>query len=423
MNFLNPIHVAGQVIAIHPTHSMWARSAQDDRTIEEWHFNILGLKVSADDAAVTKSYRAQILLAHPDRNMTGVNTAAKTQMLNEARTLLLNKTKRLQFEKKWTTHSMSDTIKKNDIVKIHSLSLAKYNYIYGRVVSDNLAEEPIFNMKYTIQPLHLHSQYDTRESKTKDGECVNIVWGAYNRAAGRVYGDPERVQALSRWSKYFAKDDRVTIKNVEEAPWYNETEATIVGYNNDLMRFDVLVDGKTLSLMPHNLYLLQQPAVRLASPARVASPVRSVSPAQAASPVRSVSPAQAASPGVTEPAASDVPGGFQYSVGETVEVRWKNAGQDVNGKARRFTWHVAVIIVINFKGDAVSSYDVEMPDTFTKQPGAILREVCCKHLHKRRKRGKRLKAGEEDAESGGAAGGAAGVEKQRTGQYRFVRRT
>jgi len=323
---------------------MWARSAQDHRTIEEWHFNILGLKVSADDAAVNKSYRAQVLLAHPDRNMTDVNTVAKTQMLNEAKTLLLNKMKRLQFENTWKTSSLSADIKKNDIVKIHSLRVSKYNYIYGRVVSDNLAEELVFNMKYTIQPLHLHSQYDTRESTTNDGECINFVWSLYTRAASRVYGDPERVQASSRWSKYFAKDDRVTIKNVEEAPWYNETEGTIVGYNNDLMRFDVSAAGKILSLMPHNLYLLQQPAVRL-SPAQAASPVRSASPARATSPdvkdARATSPdvkdARATSPDVKEPAASDVPGDFEYSVGESVEVRWNNAGQDVNGKARRVT--------------------------------------------------------------------------------------
>ena len=98
--------------------------------IQEWHFNILGLKVSADDAAVNKSYRAQILLAHPDRNMTSVDTVAKTQMLNEAKTLLLNKTKRERFENTWTTHSLRADIKKNDIVKMHSLRVAKYNYMY-----------------------------------------------------------------------------------------------------------------------------------------------------------------------------------------------------------------------------------------------------------------------------------------------------
>ena len=56
----------------------------------------------------------------------------------------------------------------------------------------------------------------------------------------------------------------------------------------------------------------------------------------------------------------------------------------------------------------MSSYNVRMPDTFMKQPGAIMREVCSKHLQKRRKRGKRLKAGQENAPSGGAAGSAAG---------------
>jgi hypothetical protein len=358
---------------------MWARSAQDHRTIKEWHFNILGLKVSADDAAVKQSYRAQILLTHPDRNTSGVNTDAKTQMLNEAKTVLLNKSKRKEFEGTWIRHSFSAPINKNDIVKLHSLQNAKYNYIYGRVLSDNLAEEPIFNMKYTIQPLHLHSQYYKGESTTNESECVNIAWGACNRAAIRVYGEPERVQASSRWSTYFAKDDRVTIKNVEEAPWYNETEATIVAYNNDLMRFDVSVAGKIISLMPHNLYLLQQPSVPAASPARAASPEEK------------------------EPAASEVPGVFEYSVGESVEVRWTNTGQELVGKARKVTWHVAVVIAIRSTGGVMITYDVEMPVTFTKQPGAIIRNVCSKHLHKRRKRGMRLKASGGNAESGAAA--------------------
>jgi len=152
-----------------------------------------------------------------------------------------------------------------------------------------------------------------------------------------------------------------------------------VAYNNDLMRFDVSAAGKIISLMPHNLYLLQQPSVPAASPARAASPEEK------------------------EAAASEVPGVFEYSVGESVEVRWKNTGQELVGKARKVTWHVAVVIAINSEGGVVSSYDVEMPDTFTKQPGAIMRNVCSKHLHKRRKRGKRLKASEQNAESGGSS--------------------
>jgi len=206
---------------------MWAAPAQDNRTIQEWHFNILGLKVSADDAAVNNSYRAQILLAHPDRNMTGVNTVAKAQMLIEAKTLLLNKMKRMQFESTWTTDLQLPDFKKNDIVKIHSLRRAKYNYVYGRLVSDNLLGDDE-DVKFTVKMMHLWSQYDREKSVVDDSETFNIVSTLLESRLIRVYGEPERAQAGSRWSTYYAKDDRVTIKNVEEAPWYNDTEATIV---------------------------------------------------------------------------------------------------------------------------------------------------------------------------------------------------
>jgi len=390
----------------------------------------------ADNTALNKSYKAQMLLVHPDRNPMGVDTSAKTKMLNEAKTLLLIKEKRKQFESKWLSDLSATAIEKDDIVKLQLLNTKKYNYTYGRVVSENLAEQSFMRRTYDIQILHLHSHYDSGNSATKD-EIIRLKWYSWEceRTVSRVYAEPERLLTATQWSTYYARDDRVTIKNVVEAPWYNDMEACIKGYNRDLMRFDVWVGGALRSFMPHNLVLSQEHLADVrCHEQRVESEVRwstyyakddrvtiknsRYNDADATivqydswsmcfevllagellafmphhiRRASTLAPAEAlpSPPEVQEAEECVMPAVMEYSVSEVVEVRWQNAGADLVGKARKVTWHVAVVIVLNFHEDVVSSYDVRMPDTFSKQPGAIMREVSSKHLQKRRKRGKR----------------------------------
>ena len=187
---------------------MQAPIAEDNREIQEWHFNILCLNMSANNAAVKTSYRA----LHPNKNIQGMNTVAKTQMLNEAKALLLNKQKRMDFEETWTEDWILADIKKNNIVKIHSLRTAKqHNYTYGRVVSDNLAREHHWDKKLTVQTLPLQSHYDRGESAAHDSETFNVSALMFKRRLTRVYGEPERRDTSMRFSTYHAKDELVTI--------------------------------------------------------------------------------------------------------------------------------------------------------------------------------------------------------------------
>jgi len=347
---------------------MWAPEAEDNQKIEEWHFNILGVHVSADDAAVKKAYKAQILQAHPDRNGTTSNAVTKTQMLNEANKLLLNNEKRQEFESRSKPFASHTIIHKNDVVMLHSLNPKRYNLMYGRVVSDNIS--PSFGEpKYTIKTQHSRLQYDVHTARG-DAETLNISSSSIEQHLCRVYGEPERKESDERWSTYFAKDDRVTINHVKEAPWYNGMEATIVGYNYDLMRFDVLLDGKVLAFMTHNI---QVSKVRVQTAEAVSDVVTGKTGSRESS-----------------PAAGDKPGPIKASVGETVEVRWHNEKGDAGDReVRKTTWHVGVVITINDNGDGVTTYDVKMPDAFAKKPGAVVRGVKSSDIQPRRKRGKR----------------------------------
>ena len=352
---------------------MWAAEARDDQEIEEWHFNILGVDVSADDATVKKAYKAQILQAHPDRTSTTSNAVVRTQMLNEANKLLLNSEKRQEFESRSKPVASHTTIYKNNVVMLHSLNTKRYNLMYGRVVSDNLSLSVAFGeSKYTIKTQHSRLQYDVHNARD-DSETLNVSSLLIEQHLCRVYGEAERKESDERWSTYFAEDDRVTINRVKEAPWYNGMEATIVGYNYDLMRFDVLLDGKVLAFMTHSIQV---------SKARV----------QMAEAVPDVPTGKTRSR-ESSPAAGDKPGLIKASAGETVEVRCHNekgdAGDEHVRKVRKTTWHVGVVIAINDNDDGVTTYDVKMPDSFAKKPGAVVRGVKSSDIQPRRKRGKR----------------------------------
>jgi len=226
---------------------MEAGPVQDNTAIQEWHFNILAVKVYDEDATVTAAYRAEVLQAHPNRNHTGVNAVVKTQMLNEAESVLLNKQKRKNFERKCLSGVTNSDVGKGDSVMIHSLATKHYNLTFGRVVSDNLGN--MFEKKFTVTTQHSCVQYDTTHVDD------NVSYLIMQPRLGRVYGEPERKAAGKQWSKYYVKNDSVIIKNVEEGPWYNNMEATIMGYNHDLMRFNVVLGGHELALMPQNIFL------------------------------------------------------------------------------------------------------------------------------------------------------------------------
>ena len=76
----------------------------------------------------------------------------------------------------------------------------------------------------------------------------------------------------------------------------------------------------------------------------------------------------------------------------SVEVLWRNDIGGDAGKARKITWHVGVIRAIHYEGSVVATYDVEMPQSFMKQPRVIIFGVKPKEIQPKRKRGKRERA-------------------------------
>ena len=228
---------------------MWAQPAKDHTDIAQWHFNILGVEVSVDDATINTAYRAQIFQAHPDRKNAKKNALRKSQMLNEAKSVLMDEAKRRKFERGWDSLVCEQNFERDDIVMLQSLSNERYKYKYARVVSDNLGCS--FEKKFTVKTQHACAQYHT--AYASDSSIVNVTSSILQRRLMRVYGDPERRVASRQWSNYYKKGDVVLVQDVEEAPWYNDMEAIIVGYNEDLMRFDVELDGERLSFLPHNI--------------------------------------------------------------------------------------------------------------------------------------------------------------------------
>ena len=76
-----------------------------------------------------------------------------------------------------------------------------------------------------------------------------------------MYGESERAENHSKWSQYFEPGSLVKISNVEEAPWYNGLEAQVVGYDRDLMRFNLKLTqygsgSEHVALQPHNIRLV-----------------------------------------------------------------------------------------------------------------------------------------------------------------------
>jgi len=246
---------------------------------------------------------------------------------------------------------------------IHSLATKKYNLTYGRVVSVNLGN--IFEEKFTVKTQHSCVQYDT--TYLDDSAVINVSSSMTKQRLSRVYGEPERNAADIKWSKYYVENDSVVIKNVEEAPWYNNMEATIVGYNHDLMRFNVVLGGRELAFMPHNIF--SPKVVRQSAP---------VGEGVARTATRAKSPI--------------APSAVDYSVGQSVEVLWRNNCGGDAGKARKITWHVGKISAIHHEGSVVASYDVEMPQSFVKQPGVTIFDVKSNEIQPKRKRGKRERA-------------------------------
>ena len=430
---------------------MEAGPVQDNREIQQWHFNILGLKVYDEDATVTAAYKAQVVQSHPDRNHTCVNAVVKMQMLNEAKSLLLmmmiiNKQKRENFERMCLSGVTNCGVHQGDIVMIHSLSTKKYNLTYGRVLSVNLGN--LFEMKFTVKTQHSCVQYDT--TYVDDSAIINVSYSMIKQPLSRVYGKPERNAADRHWSKYYVKNDRVVIKNVQEAPWYDNMEATIVGYNHDLMRFNVVLGGRELAFMPHNIFLSRvslEDAEAQSKEAQAKEAERTLAanrwsmrwkkddkvminnvhvkyngteativgynhdmmsfvvlldgqelafmPHNIFSPnvVRHAGSVGEGAARTAYPAKSHTaPSAVEYSVGQSVEVQWRNDCGGHAGKARKITWHVGRIRAIRHEGSVVTSYDVEMPQLFVKQPGAIIFDVKLNEIQPKRKRGKRERA-------------------------------
>ena len=355
----------------------WA-SPPAEQKITEWHFNILGVNMDADDAKVKREYKAQILQAHPDKNGTHTNTTAKTQMLNEAKTLLLDAQKRRDYiddaQKRLTSTAVMVSgvkIQIHDVIYMHSLRNDTYNFMYGRVAQAHGDNSMLSSRSYVIKTQHSRRQYDV-DSAGDDGNEIRISESVFEHRLRRVYGDDERKESKERWSTYYAKDDRVTIDNVQEAPWYNGMEATIMGYNYDRMRFDVLLGGQVLAFLPHNISVSKVCIETAETLPRIAT---LDGKSQQSSPV----------------GGRGIPGAFIPSVGEAVEVRWQNENSHASGvrKGKKTTWYVGVIYKVYEHSDGVTTYDVKMPDTFTKKPGAIMLAVKSSEIQSRRRGGKR----------------------------------
>ena len=307
-------------------------------------------------------------------------------MINEAKELILDKVKRSAFEIRFQAYKpigIGLDVGYNDIVLLQPVGETNHHFVYGRVVA-------LDSTSYTVAPQTSRRQFELDSV----GSTIRLKVPKYDRRSltlnpgiRREYGEHERQRSNDQWASYFDAGDVVAVDNVREAPWFNGTQATIVKYNRDLMRFEVRVDdGHVLAFLPHNIK--KAPVLRLEMDPASEKTIQDRN--------TEIDRLNTYIDQIKLEHESKMPGqnkrklvSFTPSMGEYIEMRCDNG---ITSNGRRTTWHVGIIKSINRSDNAETTYDIKMPDTFSLNTDGVVRGVKIVNIKARRKCGKRLAA-------------------------------
>jgi len=365
----------------------------NDTSLEEWHFVLLGLNFRPNEDMVNTAYKQQMRVYHPDKNNASIESTKRSQMINEAKELILNTTKRMQFEivmQSYKPLGVGLDVGFNDIVLLKPIHQTGHQFIYGRVVALDATS-------YTVAPQNLRRQFELDSPNSllrlKIPRYSHRSSSIPNPSIRREYGEHERQRSNDQWASYFKADDIVTVDNVKEAPWFNGARAVITSYDRDLMRFQVRIDGpggRVLAFMPHNIKKAAATEVHTEkdpeSDKIIGDRNREIDRLNAY--IDRIKQEHRAE--ILEQSTFRACVEFRPSVGESVEVRWDN-GTDRCLGARKTTWHVGVVTSVRDSDSSETTYDIKM-NAWSFGHSGVMHDVRIVDIKAKRKCGKRTAA-------------------------------
>ena len=361
-------------------------------SLEEWHFVLLGLNFRPDEGMVRAAYRQQMREHHPDKNNASTESTKRSKMINEAKELILDTTKRTEFEiniQSYKPLGVGLDVGLNDIVFLKPIHQTNNHFIYGRVVALDATS-------YTVAPQNMRRQFELDSPSSllrlKIPRYSHRSSSMPNPCIRREYGEHERQRANDQWASYFQENDVVTVDNVKEAPWFNGARAVITSYNRDLMRFQVRIDGlggRVLAFLPHNI---KKSAVTLANTEKDPESDKIIGDRN-----MEIDRLNAYIDRIKQEHRVEILEQsavcaleFKPSVGESVEVRYDN-GTDRGLGVRKTTWHVGVITSVSDSDGSEATYDIQMKAWSFGHSG-VMRDVAIVDIKAKRKCGKRTAA-------------------------------
>ena len=223
--------------------------------VKDWHFDILQVGTDATKEDIMRSYRSKIRGVHPDRRNSTPELMRWAQMLNDAKEALCDEEARERDRHRRVTRvgdDCQDLLKEDDIVDLVGVKDPRYGRMHARV-------QGFEGGKVLVQPQLVPSQWSAH-ARTSAANQLHPIYVPTGKCR-RLYGERERAENHAKWSEYFEPGSLVKISNVEEAPWYNGLEAQVVGYDRDLMRFNLKLTqygsgSEHVALQPHNIRLV-----------------------------------------------------------------------------------------------------------------------------------------------------------------------
>ena len=221
--------------------------------VKDWHFDILQVGTDATKEDIMRSYRSKIRGLHPDRRNSIPELLRWAQMLNDAKEALCDEEAREVDRRRRMCFDFSfNLLCAGDIVNLVAMKDPRYGRMHARV-------QGLEHGKVLVQPQLVPSQWSAH-ARTSAANQLHPIYVPTGKCR-RLYGERERAENHAKWSEYFEPGSLVKISNVEEAPWYNGLEAQVVGYDRDLMRFNLKLTqygsgSEHVALQPHNIRLV-----------------------------------------------------------------------------------------------------------------------------------------------------------------------
>ena len=185
----------------------------------ECYYQILGINKNANENDIKRAYKSLAVKYHPDKNQDNIKSSeAKFKKINEAYSVLSDKEKRIKYDQ-FGINGLNNNFSSNDANDIFQTFFRgnnPFNIFVHNSNHSNMNSQFTFNRNYT-----------------------------YNFK-----------QPINKYT-IISNNTPVLIKNLINRSDLNNSNGTIIGYNNNNQRYYVeLDDSNTLSLKRNNLQQL-----------------------------------------------------------------------------------------------------------------------------------------------------------------------